>query len=296
MQTPAPQIPYSTQTQYLPLKRNRIWELDFIRGICVILMILDHLSILIASYFGKSWYGYGLEGADSFTLFCDSWCNSPARPAIHNVVLFFFFGVSGISCTLSRSNLKRGSMLAIVAMLYSFCSLFAEEVMGIPGVITVFGVLDFLAVCMLLYALIEWACKRDPFQIAIVAVGIMGIALILYFCYTPPADTPLFFATIFPPEDFYGNPSLFYKQSEISPGDLFPMIPYCVYFFAGVVLAPLLYGERRSLLKKLDGKWNKPVSFVGRHALIVYIVHLVAMAGLLALISGLFITPGDFGI
>ena len=25
-------------------KRNRIWEIDFLRGVCVILMILDHLA------------------------------------------------------------------------------------------------------------------------------------------------------------------------------------------------------------------------------------------------------------
>lgn len=28
-------------------KRNRIWEIDFLRGVCVILMILDHLAILL---------------------------------------------------------------------------------------------------------------------------------------------------------------------------------------------------------------------------------------------------------
>lgn len=296
MQTLSREIPYAVQTRYLPLRRKRIWELDFIRGFCVILMILDHLAILVSSYFGPSWYGSKLVGADSFTLFCDAWFGSPARPPIHHTVLFFFFAVSGISGTLSRSNFRRGAGLAVIAGIYSLCSLFAEEVIGISEVTTVFGVLDFLAVCMLLYALIEWACKRDPYHIAIVATGIMGIVLILYFCYTPPADTPLFFGIIFPPEDFYGNRSLFYSQSDLSPGDLFPMIPYAVYYFAGVLLAPFLYGNRRSLLPALDGKWNKPVCFVGKHALIVYILHLVLLAGLLSLISGLFVTPGNFGL
>ncbi len=262
-------------------------------------MILDHLAMLLCDYFAISWYGwdyfkFGL--GDAFSRFCYTWIYSSARPIIHNIVLFFFFGVSGISCTLSRSNLKRGAGLASIAIIYSYCSLFAEKVMGINSVITTFGVLHFLAVCILLYALIAFICKKQPYHISIVATGIIGIVLILYLCYTPPASTPKFFGIIFPPKDAWGNLSLFYNQTDISPGDLFSMIPYSAYFFAGVLLAPFLYGNRKSLLPKLDGKWNKPVCFIGRHALIVYIVHLVLLAGILALISFLFITPGDFGI
>lgn len=294
----APSIPYQTQIRYLPLRKNRIWEIDFVRGICVLLMILDHLSILIADYFARSWYGSSFtegKSGDAFSLFCLAWNSGDARPIIHNIVLFFFFAVSGISCTFSRSNLKRGAQLAIIAILYSFGSLFADKVIGVGNVTTVFGVLDFLAVCMLLYALIAFCCKNDPWQIAVVATGIIGITLILYFCFTPPADTPKFFGIVFPPRDFYGRPSLFYRQTDISPGDLFTLIPYAAYYFAGVLLAPILYGERRSLLRVLDGKWNKPICFVGKHALIIYVLHVALMAGILALISGIFITPGEFG-
>lgn len=57
------------------------------------------------------------------------------------------------------------------------------------------------------------------------------------------------FAIIFPPRDFYGNPSLFYTQSEFSPGDLFTMIPYTAFYFAGVLIGELFYYERMSLLR-----------------------------------------------
>lgn len=288
-------IPYSTQRRYLPQKRNRVWEIDFIRGICVLLMILDHFAMLLADYFAMSWYGSKLADFDAFSLFCFQWIHGAARPSIHTAVLFFFFAVSGISCTFSRSNFKRGAQLAILAGVYSFCSLFADRVVGISNIVTTFGVLHFLAVCILLYALVEWACKGNPFHIAIVATGIIGITLILYYCYTPPANTPLFFGIISPPYDAYGNASLFFEQGDISPGDLFTMIPYTAFYFAGVLLAPFLYGKRRSLLPKLDGKWNKPVCFIGRHALLAYLLHLLVSAGILALISGIFITPGNFG-
>lgn len=290
-------IPIEVQSRYLPkVKKQRIWELDFLRGACVILMVLDHLALLIEyfsySWYGGGWYAYGLGGGIS--RFCYWWSYSTDRDIAHNIVLVVFFAISGISCSFSRSNLKRGTQLLAVAYLYSLVTVFDEYVLGITGEMVVFGVLHFLAFSILIYALVERLCKRDRRSIAICSVGIMGIVLILYFCYTPPKDTPIIFAAIFPPVDFWGNKT-FYVQSEFSPGDLFPMIPYLAHFFLGGLLAPILYPTRRSLLKPLDGVWNKPLCFVGRHALIVYLIHILLSAGILALVSFLFITPGSFG-
>lgn len=38
-------------------------------------------------------------------------------------------------------------------------------------------------------------------------------------------------------------------------------------------------------MPKLDGKWNKPVCFIGRHTLIVYVVHLILIVAVLELAS-----------
>lgn len=291
-------IPLKTQRRYLPNSRTRIWELDFLRGICVILMVLDHAAMLI-DYFSPSWYGiygwYAQNMGNALTRFCYQWTNGDIRLIVHNVVLVIFFGISGISCTFSRSNRKRGALLMIVALLYTMVTIFDEEVLGISGEVVTFGVLHFLAVCILLYALIDFLCRRDARSVSICSLGIMAITLILYFCYTPPASTPIYFAFLFPPEDFWGNLSLFYRQFEVSPGDLFTVIPYAAYFFWGAVVAPFIYSERKSLLPRLDGKWNKPLSFIGRHALIFFLLHIPVIAGILALVSYFFVTPGSFG-
>ncbi len=300
-------------------QKKRIWEIDFLRGICVILMILDHLAILLADYFGKSWYGnffYPRGNGDAFTRFCYEWLKSDAREIIHPIILFVFFAISGISCSFSRSNAKRGVQLAVVALIYTLCSYIAQETIGISGVFVTFGVLHFLAVAILLYALLVFVFSphgnpksvsgkkytthvgdKSPNKIAIMlsSAVIIIVTLCLYFLYTPPETTPKFFAVIFPPHDYWGNPSLFYSQAEISPGDLFTLIPYLAFFFAGTFIAPILYGKKRSLLPALDRGWQKPISFIGRHALIVYVAHLVLLGGLLALISYLFITPGSWG-
>lgn len=292
-------IPYNVQRRYLPGKPERIWELDFLRGICVILMILDHMAMLV-DYFGYSWYDtlnwYAAGMGNGFVRLCHWWTYNDNWRLVHNIVLFVFFSISGISCTFSRSNLHRGAQLGLIAELYSLATLFAEYVIGLSGQRVLFGVLNFLAAVMLIYAALEWLCRGDSRSISVCCAGLIGITLILYFCYTPPATTPKFLAFVFPIRNFYGERNLFYSQAEISPGDMFTLIPYSAYFFFGAMIGPFLYGNRRSLLPRLDKKWHRPVSFVGRHALIVYLAHLVLMAGILALITGLFITPGEFGI
>ncbi len=278
--------------------RQRVWEIDFVRGICVILMILDHLAILLGTVFAPSWYGYNFYSkgiGDSFSSFCYYWSLlCPERDIIHPIVLFIFFSLSGISCTFSRSNLKRGLQLALVAILYTVGSYIAENVIGIYGTFVTFGVLHFLAVCILTYAVIEILVKKSSIGMGLASTIIIIITLCLYFCYTPPKDTSIFFCWIFPPRDFYGNPSLFYTQSQVSPGDLFTMIPYTAFYFSGVLMAQFLYPVKTSILPKLDRAWHKPFTFVGKHALIIYVAHLVLLAGVLALVSYFYMTPGEF--
>ena len=277
-------------------KKNRIWEIDFLRGFCVVLMVLDHLTMLIAAFFAPSWYTYNMDLWDGFSRFCYTWFfESMVRRVIHPIVLFIFFSISGISCAFSRSNLKRGGLLAVVALLYTLVTygvqtlIFEDtEVFHTGSVFVTFGVLHFLAFCILLYAIISLAtrkCRHQKWIVFGISAAIIIVSVCLYFFYTPPASTPKFFGIFFPPKDIHGNPTSFYVQSEISPGDLFSIIPYISFFFAGVILAPILYPTRRSLLPKLDGKWNVPFTFIGRYALYFYLAHVVVLAGILEIVT-----------
>lgn len=279
-------------------KQRRIWELDFMRGLCVALMIIDHLAMLLCIEFGPSWFGESMSGEGFGPALCrlclEYYQNSELRRIGHPIVLFLFFSISGISCSFSRSNFKRGGVLLLIALLYSGVTYAIQEGMGVGFTFVAFGVLHFLAVCILIYALISALAKHRQSVILIISACIVITVLCLYFLYTPPEDTPMFFAIFFPPYDFYGNPSLFYVASDFSPGDLFTLIPYSAFFFFGVFITPLLYPRRRSLLPVLDRGWHKPLSFAGRHALILYILHVVLLALLLDVIGVLFVTPGQW--
>ena len=272
---------------------GRIWEIDFLRGFCVFLMLFDHAALMLATTFGPSWYGgsYAMQcsaefGAKLCTLCLEYW-NSTLRAIGHPIVLFIFFSISGLSCSFSRSNLKRGAILAVVSVIYSLVTYVLSITMD-PSLLVTFGVLHFYAVCILVWAIICKLVKDNKVAKTIISGFIVIVVAVLYFCYKAPATTPKWLFFIWPRENFDGTLSSFYYQYEMSPGDLFTLVPYSAFFFAGTFLQPLLYSKRRSLLPALDRGWHRPITFLGRHAIGVYLSHIVLVAVVLCLISLMF--------
>ena len=132
----------------------RIHFLDEVRGFDLILMVFFHAFYVIGYLFKYSW------GAWLFQFF------NPAEPFFAGLFIF----ICGISCRLSHSNWKRGGLLALVAVGMSlFLYLFMREEM------IWFGVLHFLAVSILLFALLRPLLDRIP-----PAFG-AGVGLFLFF-------------------------------------------------------------------------------------------------------------------
>lgn len=292
-ETPSVNTPDVRVTLVPPRPRTRIWEIDFLRGACIVLMILDHLTMLLGMYFGPEWFGADMAGGGgaAFCRWCEWFHTSSERAVAHAVVIFIFFSISGISSSFSRSNVRRGVILAAVAMLYTGVTYAADSLFGISIRVT-FGVLHCFAACILIWALVDIICRRNAIAKAVVSAAVIVTAACLYYLYTPPADTPLFFAPLF--GEGASGEATFFDPSKFSPGDFFPVIPYIAFFFAGTLLAPVLYPRRYSLLPFLDGKWNKPVCFIGKYSIFFYLLHVVVLAAVLMLISYLFITPGNW--
>ncbi|NLZ25738.1 MAG: DUF1624 domain-containing protein [Clostridiales bacterium] len=268
------------------LKKKRVWEIDFIRGFCILLMIMDHIFNIIAFEFASAW-----RYTDSYKAVLDArfYWHHPARKVIHEIVLFLLFSVSGISGSLSRSNLKRGIQLSLISIVFSLVTFMLQRYLGFSGVFVHYGVLNFLATCIMIYAVLQLIAKKNKYILSVICAAIFITSTVLFHCYTPPSDTPVFLFFLFPAGTFY-------TQWALSPGDLFPFITYAPYFFFGAMIGPLIYGRKKSLLPTLDRAWHKPVSFIGRYALLIYLTHILVLTLLIALISFLFITPGDFVI
>ena len=111
---------------------RRIHLLDEIRGGAIILMVFYHAGYDLAAIFG----------VDMPFFF------SPQMNLIRDIMGGTFFFISGCSCRLSRSNLRRGLQTLLFALIMS-----AVTYLVIPEQVILFGVLHSLSCCMLLFAL-----------------------------------------------------------------------------------------------------------------------------------------------
>ena len=75
------------------------------------------------------------------------------------------------------------------------------------------------------------------------------------------------------------------RSKEFWSADYFPVIPYMLMFVTGYMLSPLVKG--RKLPKTIYYETNAataPVEFIGRHSLIIYLLHQPLIYGLMTLI------------
>lgn len=235
--------------------KNRIWELDALRGILVIGMIAVHLAY------------------DLFDLFC---VVTPRNPAFYRFFLdwggILFLLVSGLSITLSQHYCKRGLWVLAFGMVCTavtagiFLLRFTDR-----GIIIYFGVLHCLGTCMLLWSLF----KRFPLW-ALALVSAAMIAGGIYIGRNITVDFPWLVALGFIPNGFLSS-------------DYFPLLPNLGFFLAGAVLGKTLYRRRQSLMPKVNtaNPFIRTFLFCGKHSLMIYLLHqpvLVACIGLVLLI------------
>lgn len=113
--------------------KDRIWEIDFIRGIAIILMIIFHFI-----YNLKEFYGYNINYTSGFWYYV----------GILAAILFML--TSGISSTFSKNNLKRGIKFLGLGMMLTLFTFFYN-----PEFYIKFGILHFLGVSIILYCFIR---------------------------------------------------------------------------------------------------------------------------------------------
>jgi uncharacterized membrane protein len=251
--------------------------LDFIRGFCILLVIMDHTFFDLAFLFFRQWFPDG-QGSGLLFWFSDllrtgyfPWI---VRDVIWGLAVFSFVFVSGISCSFSHSNLKRGLRLAAVAIALTLITLTVDRLMGKQDSYTIrFGILHMLSASILLYCGVR---RFGP--IPMIALGILAVAVGLFYSQQP-------LETSFQPLAI-----LVHSTSGFRSADYFPLLPWFGYFLIGGALGPKLYSKRSTRFPAIGSHpWMRPIQFAGRHSLIVYVIHQPIVYGTLSVI-GLIIT------
>ncbi len=230
--------------------KQRIWELDAFRGLCILGVIAVHTLYDVQNFSG----------------------NYFSIPAFIKMIMDYggvlFVILSGICIHLGRSSLRRG---AIVLGCGFGISLVMQAMIALgflsPGLAIWFGVLHLLGVSMILFPLF----RKMPSWLRLALA--MIIICLGYWFTTFRIDC----GGLFP---------LGLLAPGFSAGDFFPLFPHFGWFLLGSVLGETLYGNRQSRFPKVNPK--NPIirffSFCGRHSLIIYLVHQPIVFGAVSLI------------
>jgi len=143
----ATQITFITRKRWGKLKK-RVWEIDFLRGLALVLMIYFHVI-----YDMKEMYGYSV----SYTTGINRLAGQTSG------VLFIL--ISGASCVLSRNNLKRGLRILGLGIAITLFTYFL-----FPSFTILFGILHLLGSSIILYSLLQKASWP--------VLAVLGIAVI----------------------------------------------------------------------------------------------------------------------
>lgn len=233
-------------------KKIRYALLDELRGFLVVCMIVYHGLLSVYNILG-------LKTADTLFDFF-----TPAVP--------FFAGgfilLSGMMCGFSHSNLLRGVKCFAVALVVSVVTILGSEFLG--DIDIYFGILHLLGFSMIFCGVFDFALKRVNKW-----VGFILAALLFIVFYGVPNDyTDFVGIRNIIPEAWYLNKNL-YPLGITAPGffsaDYFPIFPWFFLFLSGYFLYKFKFVEKYS--KVFRPKRIKPLGFLGRHALIIYILH-----------------------
>jgi uncharacterized membrane protein len=237
--------------------KNRFLELDLIRGICILLMILDHFVFFclnIALQFHRM-NCYEVE----FYYFLKNILTHDARKYLRYVVLMFFFIISGICTQLSKNNLKRGIELAIFAACITLISVVASKLLKIEFIIY-FGVIHFYAICVLTYYAIEKIKYAKVKNVAYVLIILISIGFSIF---KPTLENHNYLM-------FLGVP----QQNYIANFDYFPIFPDIGIFVIGIYIGKLFYRRIAKTYQVLSNPFFYPLLIIGRKGLYFYAIHI----------------------
>ena len=258
-------------TQSQTPKKRRVWEIDFLRGLCIIMMVFDHLMFDL-------WYFPYFVGVANFKAvgnvsmqkavdFAAAYWDWGVREAVRLSVIFIFMLLSGMSCVFSRSNSKRLIKLTAAAIILSAVTIIVDLIMD-AGVSIYFGILFVLAASLGIYMLLEKLWDNKYFFLG-VGLAIIIAGLCFNFYYVDIVDDFSFKALI---NSVIG---LCYLGA-----DSYGIIPYTGVFLVGAFFGKVLYADKRTLFPLLEGKWSRPVEFVGRNTIWVYLAHQPIVLGI----------------
>ena len=237
---------------------KRLHLLDAFRGFLMLNMIAYHGMWNLVYLFGRE----------------AGWYAGTPKYLWQQFICWSFILLSGFCWCFSRNHLKRGVLVfgggAIVSLVT--CVLMPESRI-------LFGVLTCIGSCMIILVPLEKLLKKVPAAAGLV----ISFLLFLLLRNCPKGNLGFEKLELLPlPAVLYRNnltAYLGFPQPGFFSTDYFSLIPWIFLFVAGYFLHRVLEG--RKLNEKLFARGQVPVlNWIGRHSLIVYLLHQPILYGL----------------
>lgn len=267
-------------------KNPRIYGLDVLRGICIILMVLDHFSydVMMLPAWSYEFYSKAPAWLVSLSIWArNSWWHSKIRMAIRLTVICAFFTISGICTSFSKNNGLRGFKLGLASAILTIVTTQADKLFGL-GVSILFGVLHCMTVAILITALL-FALIKNKAKYACLGLGLLMFiwGLSFNFLMLPSLGGGLYYEEI----GFTEYLQLMLGTKYFG-ADWFGIMPWAGIFLIGVYGGASIYEYRTPYLPFFEKKGFTPLCFVGKNAIWFYLLHQPVIMGITALICRIY--------
>lgn len=243
--------------------RRRVRLFDTVRGFSVVSMVLFHFYYDLVFFIGV------VPTSAFFTPAVDIW-----RASISWTFLF----IAGAMVTFSKSNFKRaGLYLAVAVAIYVVTSFIGKDVE------ISFGIIYCMGACTLIAALLE-AAGFKPKGWGWTAAFIIAFLLLLGLSRGSIGIFGVEIAHI--PRAVYEGGMLSWlglPGVDFISADYYPLLPYLFLYLTGWSFALRL--QETGYSHPVWGFSIRPLEFIGRHALPIYVLHQPVLLGASQLIS-----------
>jgi len=232
------------------MNTNRYPILDGIRGFAILNMVIYHGIWDLVYLCGFDWQWYKSDGAYIW----------------QQGICWTFIFLSGFCSSFVHKKLKRGIVILLLGFLVSMCTMIA-----VPDSPVIFGILTLIGSCTLIMIPMERIGEKCS--------PIIGIIIsMLFFVITRNISKGfLGFAEwnlLELPDSMYRNlftTYLGFRVRGFYSSDYFPLIPWIFLYFAGYFTNR--YFVRKDYMHYLNARTIRPLEWLGRHSMIIYILH-----------------------
>ena len=233
---------------------GRVWQIDALRGVAMILMTVFHALVDIRDFFG----------------FADVRYYEPPLLYIGRSSAILFMFVSGVSCCFSKNNIKRGLKTILCGMIITVATFIIVRDLYVR-----FGILHFLGAAMIIIGLFERIITREKARQAIMWIA-SPVSLIIGRVFSQMRTT-LPFLLIFG-----------ITTASFVSYDYYPIFPWIGIVFAGYAAGKIVAKNRKKLASMRKPPLIPAICSLGKVSLIYYLLHQPALFAVFFVIDKLF--------